>query len=183
MAAVREPNRLTYGDYVDFPDDGVRRELIGGQVHVTPSPRVRHQRLVRRILVALDAYLQGHGGGEVFVAPLDVVLSEYDVVQPDVLVVLDAGGAALTKANLKGPPALAVEVMSDPGRDRRLKRNLYGRTGVEEYWLVDPDGDWLEVYRLEGAGYGTPVILGTEDTLTTPLLPGLSVNLADLFRD
>lgn len=129
MAAVRGPDRLTYQDYLGFPEDGVRRELIDGEMHVTPSPRVRHQRLVARILIELSNHLQRQGSGEAFVAPLDVVLSEYDVVQPDVLVVIDADRAAITQANLQGPPTIAVEVVSDPHRDRRLKRSLYAQAG------------------------------------------------------
>lgn len=169
--------------YFALPDDGIRRELIGGELLPIPSPRARHQRMVVRLVVALDLHLRAHGGGQVFVARFDVVLSDHDVAQPDVLVVADADAHVLTEANIQGPPSLVVEVASDPVRDRRRKRDLYGRSGVREYWIVDPDMDRVEVYRPGNEGFSKPVILEPGDLLTTELLPGLSIDLAELLAE
>ncbi|HLI55653.1 MAG TPA: Uma2 family endonuclease [Actinomycetota bacterium] len=182
MAAVRDPDRLTYEDYSAFPDDGVRRELIDGEVYVTPAPRTRHQTLVLRIAVALQVHVAPSVGGAVFVAPYDVVLSDFDVVQPDVLFIADADRQRLTPENLRGAPTLAVEVLSDARRDRRLKRHLYARAGVPEYWIVDPDSDWVEVYRLADGSYATPEVLEAGSILRTPLLPGLEIDVKELVR-
>ncbi len=183
MAAVREPDRLTYEDYCAFPDDGKRRELIGGEAYVTPPPRTRHQRVVGRVFSALANHVTVHGGGEVFVAPLDVVLSDFDVVQPDVLFVAEADASRLRPEHLRGAPTLAIEVLSDPRRDGRLKHQLYGRSGVPEYWVVDPDSNWVEVYRLDGDAYGARQIIEPGELLRTPLLPGLEIDLEQLLRD
>lgn len=180
--AVEPRRRLTYDDYVAFPDDGLRRELIDGVLHVTPSPNRRHQRIVGDVFGEIRLFLKGHGGGEVFVAPLDVVFSRHDVVEPDVLVVLDDRASILTDANVQGAPSLVVEVLSDERRDRVTKRDLYARFGVPEYWVVDPDGDRVEVFRRPGAAHGEPLLLAPPEALTTPLLPGLAIDLAELFR-
>ena len=134
--------KLTYDDFVNFPDDGLRHELIDGEHYVTPAPNGPHQRLVGRMFAALHAYFATGGGGEAFLSPFDVVLSNHDVVEPDLLVLLSDQGDILTHQNVRGAPALVVEVLS-PGtrkRDRTIKHRLYDRAGVREYWLVDPDG-------------------------------------------
>jgi Uma2 family endonuclease len=174
--------KLTYDDYVLFPDDGRRRQLIDGEVYVSPSPNARHQRIAGRLYAAFFNYLAVHSGGEVFSAPFDVVLSRSDVVQPDVLFISNADAARLTDPNVQGAPTLTIEVVSDPRLDKRIKRDLYARFGVPEYWVVDPDLDQVEVYRLRKPGYGKPGILEPGETLTTALLPGLEIDLTDLFR-
>lgn len=146
--------KFTCDDLWALPDDGVRRELIDGQVYVTPSPAWRHQELVLRLAVALKLHSEAHGGGAVSIAPFDVILSGHDVVQPDVLFVADDDQTALTAANLQGPPTIVAEVVSDPARDRRIKLGLYAAHRVKEYWVVDPEADQVEVHRLGPEGYG-----------------------------
>lgn len=180
--ALRQRPKLTYDDYVLFPDDERRRELIDGEVYVTPSPSVRHQDIVRVLLRKLDSHLETHGGGRVFVAPLDVLLSEVDVVQPDIVFVADDRTSIIGEENLKGAPSLAVEVLSDPARDRRLKRDLYARYGVLEYWVVDPDAHRIEVFRTTEQGYDRPEILEPGDTLNSALIPGFELDVADAVR-
>lgn len=175
---------LTYADYAAFPDDGVRRELIDGEVVVTPAPNTRHQDLVVRLVVMLSNHV-GAGGGRVFVAPYDVVLTDHDVVQPDVVFVADADAHFITRANLQGRPTLAVEVMSDPRADRVRKRDLYARHGVPEYWIADPDADRLEVHRLPRAGataYPKPELYEGGERVSPLSLPALVVDLDELFR-
>ena len=172
---------LTYEDFLAFPDDGVRREIIDGEVFVTPSPNVRHQDLAGYIFAAFFNHLRAHGGGRVFIAPLDVRLSNHDIVEPDVLFVAGDRTEIIKKNYLLGTPTLAVEVVSDPRTDRVRKRELYARTGVPTYWIVDPDADRVEVHRLEGVSYGKPLILEPGETLTLAELPGLAIEVAELF--
>jgi len=179
-------SKLTYDDFLCFPDDGRRHELIDGEHYVTPSPATVHQRLVRLLLVRLNDYLQAAGRGEVFCAPLDVVLSNHDVVEPDLLVILHDQQDILTEKHVRGAPAIVVEILS-PGtrqRDETLKRVLYGRTGVREYWLVDPDRESIAV-----CGQGpalelvdtTTLSAASGDVLTSALLPGFQLPLPELF--
>lgn len=179
--SVRPATPWTYEDYLDFPDDGKRYEIVGGEVHVTPAPNTRHQEIVGWLFVRLYQHVDHHGRGRVFVAPVDVVLSPTDVVQPDVLFVADADTHRITADNLQGPPTLAVEVLSDARHDRVRKRRLYAQFGVAEYWLVDPDGERVEVYGLAGDKYPTPILLEAGTVLTTELLPGLSIDVAALL--
>jgi Uma2 family endonuclease len=170
--------KLTYADYALFPDDGLRHEIIGGDHYVTPSPATRHQRISRNLLYLIQSYLETHPIGEIFSAPFDVLLSERDVVVPDLIYLSNERAHFLTAKNLQGPPDLVVEIIS-PGtrsRDRELKRALYGRVGAQEYWLVDPEQDAVDVYRSPG-GFHYPIRYARTDTLTTPVLPGLEPSL------
>lgn len=187
-SAARADTRLTYDDFVLFPDDGKRHEIIDGVHYVTPSPNLRHQALVGRIFFEITLYLRSRpGAGQVFPSPLDVVLSFYDVVEPDLLFVAGDQTAILTEKNVQGPPALVVEVLSKGTRkrDAQIKRRLFERTGVREYWLVDPELDTVQVFR-PGAQRRLVRVdeLTAEDghTLTTPLLPGCAIDLRGLFR-
>ena len=180
--------RLTYDDFVHFPDDGKRHELIDGEHYVTPSPNIRHQRILGNLHLLIGNWLEAHPIGQAFMAPLDVVLSNHDVVEPDLLYLSNERAAqAMTPANIRGVPELVVEIASKGTRrrDETIKRRLYERVGVEEYWVVDPAIDVVRVYRQENAGPRRPIELSreTSDVLTTPLLPGLQLPLARIFRD
>ena len=186
--AARADMRLTYDDFVLFPDDGKRHEIIDGEHYVTPAPNVRHQVLVRRLVYDLEHYFRAHPQtGQVFAAPLDVLLSPFDIVEPDLFVVTGDQAGILTEKNVQGPPALVIEVLSKSTRkrDAQTKRRLFERTGVREYWLVDPELDAVQVFRptLEGR-LARVVELTAEDgdVLTTPLLPGCQIDLRELFR-
>jgi Uma2 family endonuclease len=188
--AVRSTIRLTYDDLVAmFPDeDGVRRELIDGELFVTPSPLVLHQRLVWRLTLSLGVHLEAHPDqGEAFGAPLDVVMTPNDVVEPDLLVVLRDQQHILTSKHIHGAPGIVVEVLS-PGtrkRDLTIKRQLFDREGVHEYWIVDPDRHSVTVYRrADDRSFPLAVTLEAKgaDTLTTPLLPGWELQLSHFFR-
>ncbi len=183
--ARAEPVRLTYDDFVGFPDDGRRHELIDGEHVVTPTPVLRHQRICRRILVAIDIYLQSHPLGEVFGAPFDVILSDHDIVEPDILFVSNERREVLQDW-VRGAPDLVVEILSPSTRrrDEVTKRHLYDHSGVREYWVVDPEIDVVKVYRRAAAGgfdRAAELTREAEEVLETPLLPGFSVQLADLF--
>jgi Uma2 family endonuclease len=177
--------KLTYEDFLRFPDDGQRHELIDGEHYVTPSPNVRHQELLLRLVRAIDKYQETHPVGRLFFAPLDVVLGTSSVVEPDLLLVTDDQSHIVTTQHIRGAPALVVEVASIGTRrtDERAKRDLYDRVGVREYWIVDPMSNRVAVHRRDDAGGMVRVAdLGEGDRLTTPLLPGFALGLAEFFR-
>ena len=178
--------KLTYDDFLGFPDDGLRHELIDGEHYVTPSPNTVHQRLVGALHIALHNYLVETKRGEVFFAPFDVVLSEHDVVAPDLLVVLDTQPDILTEKHVRGAPGIVIEVLS-PGtrrRDETIKRRLYERVGVAEYWIVDPERAVITLCRREGATgpwSASEFIAARGDELASQVLPGFALSLPQLF--
>jgi Uma2 family endonuclease len=179
--------RLTYEDFVRIPDDGKRHEIIDGVHYVTPSPVLRHQELLGRLYLAIGKLLEDHPEiGRVFLSPLDTVFSPWDVVEPDLMFVAADQLDILTEPNIQGAPALVVEILS-PGtrkRDLGIKRQLFDRGGVREYWLVDPKARDITVYRrLPDGGFPrvSQLSAGDKATLTTPLLPGFTLLLTKLF--
>ena len=188
MKAANPGVKLTYDDFLLFPDDGQRHELIDGEHYVTPSPITRHQRISGDLYWLIRSFLEEHPIGEVFFAPLDVVLSHFDVVVPDLLYMsTERASSVLTEAHVRGTPELVIEIGS-PGtrqRDETIKRRLYERSGVLEYWIVDPSVDAIRVYRREQDAFPPAIELSlkTGDVLTTPLFPGLEVPLRAVFKD
>jgi Uma2 family endonuclease len=184
--AVRRDHRstkLTYADYLAFPDDGLRHEIINGKHYVTPAPATRHQRISLRLAQLIKNYLDENPVGELFIAPFEVLLSDHDIVEPDLLFLSTARAHFLTSQNLQGPPDLVVEILS-PGtrrRDQGLKRNRYERLGVDEYWLVDPVQNAVVVHRRGTTGFEQLVRLSPPAVLTTPLLSGLELPLDRVF--
>ncbi len=180
--ATQPQTKLTYEDLASFPEDRMRRELIGGELIVTASPVVRHQDAVMTLAGELFNYAKKHGG-KVFPAPLDVFFSDIDVVEPDVLFVTQESLDKLETKFVRGAPDLVIEVSSPTTRRLELvrKRDLYERFGVPEYWYVDLDADRIEVYRLEGDRYGAPIILGRGGALTSAVVPGLSIEVDEVL--
>jgi Uma2 family endonuclease len=179
--------KLTYDDFLLFPDDGMRHELIDGEHYVTPSPNTKHQTVSMTLAVLIGGWLEVNPIGRLYHAPFDVVFSRFDVVEPDLLFLSnDRATDALTPQHVRGAPDLVIEIGS-PGtraRDETKKRALYERTGVTEYWFVDPEIDVVRIYRRSGERFARAVELSREanDVLTTPLLPALELPLVRLFR-
>lgn len=178
---------LTYEDYCLLPDDGKRHEIIDGEEYMSPSPTASHQRIVQRLHLSLGPFVEEHAAGEVFVAPYDVILSDHDIVQPDVFFVSAERRDLVKERGLEGAPTLVAEVVSEGNRrhDEVRKRKLYARHGVPEYWVIDPALETVKVYRNPEGGYERAVEASAEDedTLTTPLLPDWTLPLTTLFRD
>jgi Uma2 family endonuclease len=185
---ARSDMKLTYDDFVLFPDDGNRHELIDGEHYVTPSPNIRHQRISGNLYLLIGTWLQQHPIGQLYYAPLDVIFSKFDVVEPDLLYMSNERAAQIaTQMHVQGVPELVIEIAS-PGtrkRDETIKRHLYERSGVTEYWVIDPDLDVVRVYRRSGDRFERPIELSREsnDVLATPLLAGLDLPLPRIFKD
>jgi Uma2 family endonuclease len=187
MMPVSSGVKLTYEDFLLFPDDGKRHELIDGEHYVTPCPNTKHQRISGNLYWLLRSYLERNRIGEAFYAPFDIVFSQFDVVEPDLLYMSkERASTILTSKHVEGTPELVIEIgsKSTRKRDETIKRQLYRRTGVSEYWVVDPELDVLRVYRPED-GFERPHELSREagDVLTTSLLPGLELPLAAIFKE
>jgi len=174
--------RLTYDDFCLLPNNGKRYEIVEGELFVTPAPRLLHQKIVLRLGAALMTFVEREGLGQVFAAPVDIVLSEFDVVEPDIVYISKARAAVMTERNVQGAPDLAVEVLSETTEktDRTIKLKLYGRFGVQEYWIIEPYGPSLEIYRRGPGGLDLAATLTAADSLTSPLFPGFSLPVARL---
>lgn len=186
MALQLHSTKLTYEDYLLFPDDGKRHELIDGAHFMTPSPIEKHQRISMRLSFLLSAYLATHPVGHLYHAPFDVVLSDFDIVEPDLVFVSLPRAAIITEKHIRGAPDLVVEILSESTRktDETVKRKLYERHGVSEYWIVDPEVETVKIYRTTDQGYIRAAELDREsdDAISTPLLPDFSIPLAEIFR-
>lgn len=179
--------KLTYEDFVLFPDDGKRHELIDGEHYATPSPNAKHQAIVVNLTGLIWSYLQQRPVGRIFTAPFDVVLSDFDVVEPDLLFISrDRHEQVLFQPHVRGAPDLVVEIGSPSTRkrDETIKRRLYERFAIHEYWVIDPELDTIKVYRRVDERYvrAAELFLENGDLLTTPLLPGLEMPLSKIFE-
>ena len=186
MSPLPRSVRFTYEDYLLFPDNGKRHEIIDGDHFMTPAPNIKHQRVSGNLFNALTNFLKARKSGEAFAAPCDVMLSDEDIVEPDLLFISAARAAIITEQNIQGPPDLVVEILSAGTRktDEIVKRKLYERYGVREYWIVDPELETVKIYRLTDQGYVRPAELSREahETLSTPLLPDFQLPLAEIFE-
>lgn len=189
MTASRPRIPYTYEDYRTLPEDMSRRyELLHGELYMVPAPTTRHQRISRRLETILDRHVSSLRLGEVFDAPVDVILGEgreREVTQPDMLFITQARREIIKLHGIEGAPDLVVEILSEGSaeRDRGYKRTLYARSGVSEYWIVDPDARTVEVYAASGDELAGPTVFQADVTLTTTLLPGLAIPLADILAD
>ncbi len=177
--------RVTFADLQQWPDDGKRYELYDGEVFVVPAPMPRHQIAAQNLQALFRAYRQTHGG-IVLVSPIDIVFSEFDVIQPDVLFFSHA------RAHLIDPdratrhaPDLVVEVLlpSTAATDRGKKMQMLARYHVPEYWGVDPRERRCEVYRLSGDSYLLEQAASDEDTVCSRILPDLAFPAREIFGD
>lgn len=182
MVTQRSRIKFTYEDYKHTPEDK-RYELLDGELIMVPAPRTAHQRNSRKIGTPLDIFISENRLGEVFYAPTDVVLSETDVVQPDLLFVSKERSHIINEDNIRGAPDWVVEILSPSTaqRDRTLKRRLYELHRVSEYWQADTDAKTVLVLTLDNGEYKVAGIYGEGQTLTSPLLQGFALEIDRIF--
>lgn len=182
MASVIEKKKYTYEDYVKTSDDK-RYELIDGELLMTPSPVPEHQRILRKIGFMLEKFVTEDNLGELFYAPCDVYFDNENVVQPDILFISKDRLNIIGEKNIQGAPDLIIEIISESSayRDMVLKKKLYARHGVREYWIVIPEGKEIEAYILKDSTYQLSMVYSNEDTLDSPLLKGLKIGLKEIF--
>ena len=170
----------TWTDYQAW-DDGQRWELIGGEAHaMSPAPSTRHQRVQAEFTAQMMAFFRGKKC-QVFPAPTDVKLSEFDVVQPDLAVVCERDKVKLT--HVEGAPTLIVEILSPStaAHDRVRKLPLYAASGVREVWLITPYPWLAEVFVLDGGSYRLDRTYEKNDILESRVFRGLKIRLAKVF--
>ena len=183
MATAQRAVKLTYEDYCAAPADN-RYELLDGELIMVPAPNLKHQRVSAEIHAQLRQFIKARSLGTLLYAPCDVLLSANDVVQPDILFVSRQREHLLRDGQkVQGPPDLVVEILSPSTaeRDRGAKLALYSRYGVTEYWVVDPVAETIQVHRLQSGWLVPTRTFGREETLRSPLLPGLELHLDDIF--
>jgi Uma2 family endonuclease len=186
--AVRDPARrkLTYDDYILIPEDGLRHEVLDGEHFVSPAPRPRHQIVLANLHFKLMSFVNQKRLGRVLFAPLDFVFDQHNVAQPDLVFISNERSGLIGDTYISGAPELVVEILSPSTRrtDELIKRSIYERFGALEYWLVDPDRRTVQVFRRIGSAFGPAEALSTEagEELTTPLLPGLVLQVRDIFE-
>ncbi|PIU23934.1 MAG: restriction endonuclease [Chloroflexi bacterium CG08_land_8_20_14_0_20_45_12] len=174
--------KFTYEDYRHMPDDK-RYELLEGDLVMAPSPVEYHQRISGNLQFLLQKFVRERNLGFVYDAPFDVVLSEENVVQPDILFVSREHSPIITAENIKGAPDLVIEITSPATeyRDREIKRKLYANYGVKEYWLVDLDKETIEVMELSEGGFKTAAVYTKGEKVQSPTLVGLSFDPREVF--
>ncbi|HEV3409722.1 MAG TPA: Uma2 family endonuclease [Chthoniobacterales bacterium] len=178
-----ERRPLTVADYMSLPEDGPRYQLIDGELFLAPSPNRNHQFISGELEFALRSYLKKNPIGVIYDAPFDVELSETTVVQPDIAYFSKERLSRLTEQGAKGGPDLVVEILSPSTAQLDLgrKREIYAQSGVREMWIVYPRTRRVMIYRLQEDQENPVETLEANRTLQTPLLPGFSVPLSEIF--
>ena len=174
--------KLTYQDYLNAPGDE-RYELLDGQLILIASPNMDHQDVVTNLGTPLSVFVSERNLGKLYFAPTDVIFSDPDVVQPDLLFISKEREHIRTPANIQGAPDFIVEILSPSSaqRDWGYKRDLYARHEVKEYWIVDPTNRLVHVMLLKGGALDLDATYGEGDTVTSSTLEGFSVDVDSLF--
>ena len=183
MAILHEKRKFTYQDHCKLPPE-IRAEILDGELLMCASPNTRHQRISRKIEISLCNWVEKKDLGEVLNAPMDVVLSPYDVVQPDILFVSKERSKIITEPNIQGAPDLVIEILSpgDEKRDTVRKKAIYEKYGVKEFWIVDPDIKSISVFYLEKKLFREKEVYTHEQVLESAVLPGFSLSLVEVFK-
>lgn len=180
--ALQSKVKFNYYDYTLLPE-GKRYELIEGDLLMTPAPTTIHQRISARLQFYLTDFVEKGKRGVVFDAPTDVVLSEEDVVQPDLLFISRERAGIIKPENIRGAPDLVIEILSPATSKRDLvaKKKLYAKHAVREYWIVNPDDQTIEVMTWAEEGFKTVQVYPQDGTLHSPILPEFSLSVKEIF--
>ena len=180
MVQAKPKAKFTYEDYANLPGDE-RYELIDGELILVASPSEIHQAILLNLVLLVQSV---HNGlGRLYIAPFDVVLTDTDVVQPDLLFVSNERLDIITAANIQGAPDLVVEILSPSTSrlDRTRKRDLYERHQVKEMWLVDPAESKMWVLLLQDGKLEVAGEYGEGQSFNSQTLRGLSIDLGVVF--
>lgn len=175
---------LTVHDYMAMPEGPPYSQLVEGELIMSPSPHWRHQKISRRIQGVIDRYLLDHDIGELFNAPMDVILNERNVYQPDVLFFRYKGKAKLGQRCIEGAPDFVVEILSDSTAhlDTGRKLGIYAASGVNELWTIDPEAKEVAVYDLSKSADQPQTTHAGKATFMSQTFPGLTFSCAEIFR-
>ncbi len=176
--------KLTYDDLLLFPNDGKRHELIDGEHIMSPSPKTKHQKASINLTALLFAFVRKANFGQVFAAPLDVMFSDFDVTEPDLLFISREHEEIITEDNVRGAPDLVVEILSPntAEMDRRTKLRLYEKYGVREYWLVSPEAENIQILVLRGSKYELLGNFSGTQEVHSEVLDGFTCKASEVFQ-
>lgn len=176
--------KFTYQDLLTAPDDGNRYEIFEGELIVTPSPTVKHQNALANLFFIIGNHIRESKLGKFLSAPMDVYFDEETVVEPDLLFISKDRLHILEERRIKGAPDLIIEILSQgtSERDHGFKFRRYEKEGVQEYWLVDPTEENLEIYALKKQGYELHGRFSDDDTVAGPMFSDLSFQLNELWE-
>lgn len=174
---------FTYEDLKTLPENGKQYQIVEGDLIVSPSPKTLHQFIIVNLTRILSSFVKKHGLGKIICAPMDVVLSPENVFQPDVLFISNENKNIITETNIQGAPDLVVEVLSEGTKemDLTIKKKIYARFSVKRYWLIDPETKTMESLLLYDEGYMEEAHYEKNEIFSSPLFPGLSFPLNELF--
>ena len=173
--------KFNYQDYLQLPEDK-RYEIIDGDLFMVPSPNERHQHVLSNIFYVLFDYVRKNKLGTVYCAPFDILFSEEDIVQPDIIFVSNKNKKIITKDNIQGAPDLLVEILSPSTskRDIGIKKKLYARHGVREYWIIDPEREMVDVFSLKGREFESKRY-GVQDCLSSSVIKDMTIEVKEFF--
>ncbi len=183
--AQMERQRLyTYDDFLTFPNDGTRYEIIKGEVCMSPSPSLFHQDIIGNLYKHISNYVQKNKLGKIYFAPTDVIFSMTSIAEPDILFVSSERQHILTKKNIIAAPDFVIEVLSQANQnyDEVKKKNLYEQFGVKEYWIVDPEKQTVQQFVLEKEKYSTGKIFSSKEKITSAVIKGLRISVKKIFE-
>ena len=175
--------KMTYDQYCLLPDDGKQYEVIDGELFVTPAPTPKHQEIAGELYALLSAYVKANALGKVYIAPVDVLFELHTVVEPDILFIRQDRLSIVGEKVVEAAPDVVVEVLSPSTfyKDLRKKMGVYDQFGVQEYWIVDPEKQSIEVYARAGKGLQLARSFSSDETLESPLLPGFQLPVNSIF--
>jgi len=175
---------LTYEDYKTFPDnDGIRKEIIEGELFMSPAPSIKHQTILRELSFLLYQFVKKNELGEIFFAPCDIVFSDINIVQPDLIFLSKENHQILTDLNIQGAPDILVEILSPSTKenDQIFKKQIYEKFGVKEYWIIDPGNETAEIWTLKNNKFSLFSEIDKTQTIKSKLLPGLEIDCSSIF--
>lgn len=174
---------LTYADYAALPAGGRRYELHEGELSVTPALGTRHQEVSINLAVALYQHVRARRLGKVLEAPIDCILDDTTIVQPDIVYIEVPRLSSISARGIEGPPSLVVEILSPSTArtDRGVKLQLYARHAVPCYWIVDPEAGSIEAHVLAGGVYRLTARLEGARPTALPPFPDLALDPASLW--
>jgi Uma2 family endonuclease len=179
------PIKLTYEDYVTLPDDGRRYEILDGELVVSPSPTTRHQLVLGNLVLALGTWVRTQKLGRIWCAPLDNILAQTTIVQPDVMYVSKGRASIVSDRGMEAAPDLVIEILSSStaARDRGIKKQLYAQYGVARYWIVNATNNTLDVHTLIGGAYDHTAHYHGDDVIRVDVPEGFEIPLVELWRE
>jgi Uma2 family endonuclease len=182
-AHLTEKKRWTYQEYVELDDDK-RYEIIEGELLMSPAPNFQHQIISRDLGTILWGYVQQKDLGEVVFAPLDVILDEENVVEPDIVFIAKENLAIVHAKGIIGSPDVLIEILSPSSlyRDKYQKKELYERFKVKEYWIVDPANSTIEVFVLQETGYTLFSFAAEKGKIQSKVIEGFEVEIAEIMK-